>query len=95
LRAVDLQLEGDWRKGAEAELRAKAEHERNAREARRAQAESEAAERRALGAASNQAKMIETHRGAFRSERDAAHERADEEAATEQWTASRFPPRRS
>jgi hypothetical protein len=95
LRAGDLQLAGDWRKGAEAELNAKAELEQRARDLRVAQAESEAAERRALGTASNQAKMIDTHRGAFRAERDAARERSAEEAATEQWTASRFPSRRS
>ncbi|MES1177395.1 MAG: hypothetical protein ABUL62_23945 [Myxococcales bacterium] len=95
LRAADLQLGGDWRKGAEAQVRAMAEQEQKAREARAAQAATEAAERRALGAASNQAKMIDTHRGAFRAERDAARERVDEEAATEQWTASRFPPRRT
>jgi len=95
LRAADLQLGGDWQKGAEAEVRAKAEHEQRAREARLARVESEAAERRALGDVSNQAKMIDTHRGAFRAERDAARERSDEEVATEQWTASRFPPRRS
>jgi hypothetical protein len=95
LRAGDLQTAGDWQKGATAELLAKAESERQAREARVAQAASEAAERRALGAASNQAKMIDTHRGAFRAELEAARERSAEEAATEQWTASRFPPRRS
>jgi hypothetical protein len=94
LRAGDLQLGGDWRKAAEAEIQVKAEHERKAREAQKAQATSEAAERRALGAVSNQAKMVDTHRGAFRAEHDAARERADEEAATEQWTARRFPPRR-
>ncbi|MET0790689.1 MAG: hypothetical protein ABW061_04150 [Polyangiaceae bacterium] len=94
-RAADLQLAGEWRKGAEAEVRAKVEQEQRAREARLAQAAAEAAERRALGHASNQAKMIETHRGVFRAEREAARERSDEEAATEQWTASRFPPRRS
>ncbi len=95
LRAADLQIAGDWRQGAEAELRAKAEREQQARAARLAQAESEAAERRALGQASSQAKMIDTHRMAFHAEREAARERSEEEAATEQWTASRFPARRS
>ncbi|MEO6600407.1 MAG: hypothetical protein ABIQ16_11075 [Polyangiaceae bacterium] len=95
LRAGDLQLAGDWRKGAEEEVRVKAELQQRARDSRVARAESEAAERRALGTASNQAKMIDTHRVTFRAQRDAARERSDEEAATEQWTASRFPPRRS
>ncbi|MEO6599478.1 MAG: hypothetical protein ABIQ16_06365 [Polyangiaceae bacterium] len=95
LRAGDLQLAGDWRKGAEAEVRVKAELGQRAREARVAQAEIEAAERRALGTASNQAKTIDTHRVMFHAERDAARERSDDEAATEQWTASHFPQRRS
>ena len=93
LRAADLQVGEAWRKGAQAEVQAKLEQEQRAREARLARAASEAAERRALAAASNQAKMIDEHRGAFRAEREAARERSDEEAATEQWTAARFPRR--
>jgi hypothetical protein len=95
LRAADLQVGGDWRTGAETGVRAKAEQEQRAREIRAARAESEALERRALGTASNQAKVLDEHRDAFRAERDSARERADEEAATEQWTARRFPLRRS
>lgn len=95
LRAQDLQLGVDWRAGAEALVRAKAEQEQRAREARIARAENEAQERRALGVASNQAKLMDEHRAAFRAERDAAHEQATEEAAAEQWTASHFVPRRS
>ena len=95
LRAGDLQVAGDWRKGAEAELQHRAERELRAREARVTQVAREADERRALGRASNQAKMIDTHRNAFRAELEAARERSDEEAATEQWTAARFPARRS
>ena len=95
LRAGDLQAVGDWRKGAEAALEAKAERERRAREARLAEVAKEAEARRTLGDVSNEAKVIDTHRESFRSEAAAARERAEEEAANEQWTASRFPPRRS
>ena len=94
LRAADLQAAGDWRKGAEAVVQAKAELEQQARETRLSEAANEAAARRALGAASNQAQMIDTHRGAFRAERAAARELREEEEAAEQWTASHFPPRR-
>ena len=93
LRAADLQVGEDWRKGAAAELQGRLEQEARAREARQARAASEAVERRALADASNQSKMIDTHRDAFRAERAAARERSDEEAAAEQWTAARFPRR--
>ena len=95
LRAGDLQVVGDWRKGADATLQAKADNEQRAREASAVEATREAAARRALGTASNEAKMIETHRATFQAELEAARERTEEEAATEQWTAARFPARRS
>lgn len=94
LRAADLQAAADWHKGAEAVVQAKAEQEQRARDARLSEAANEAAARRALGAASNQAQVIDTHRGDWRAERDAARERTEEEAAAEQWTASHFPARR-
>ncbi len=93
LRAADLQVAEDWRRGAEATMQAKREQEERARAARLARAASEAVERRALADASNRAKMIDSHRGAFRVEQAAERERADDEAANEQWTAARFPRR--
>jgi hypothetical protein len=94
VRAGDLKIVGDWQQGAAAELTATAERERRAREAHAAEAAAEATARRALAAASNDAKLIEIHRDAFRAQRAAAHELSDEEAAAEQWTASHFPSRR-
>src|SRR4051812_18497877 len=79
-RAADLELAEDWRKGAEVEVRQKVELEQRAREAHLAQAGQEAAERRALGEASTQAKLSDGHRAAFRAELEAARERAAEEA---------------
>lgn len=95
LRAADLQLAGAWQAGAEAELSTKREAEHQARAARLADSEAEAHERRALGQASNQAKLIDEHRKSRRAEHDASQDLRDEEAVTEQWTASRFPPQRS
>ena len=95
LRAGDLQLVGDWRKGADTELEAKSEREQRAREARQHEAAAEVAARRVLGSASNEAKMIDTHRQDWQAERAADRERGDDEEAAEQWTASRFPSRRS
>jgi len=95
LRAGELQVEEDWRKGAAADLREKTEHEQRARDLHVAEVAAEAEARRALGAASNEAKAIDTHRGAFRAERAATQERSDDEAAAEQWTARHFPPRRA
>ncbi|MEO8906190.1 MAG: hypothetical protein ABI488_26645 [Polyangiaceae bacterium] len=94
MRAGELRVVDDWRKGADAELRGKAEQEQRAREAHVSQAAAEVQARRDLGTASSEAKVIDTHRGSFRAERAAAEERSEEEAAAEQWTASHFPPRR-
>ncbi len=94
LRAGELQVADDWRKGALAELQDKAEQEQRARELHVAEVAAEVQARRALGAASNEAKAIDTHRGSFRAERAASQERSDEEAAAEQWTARHFPTRR-
>ncbi|MEI9947636.1 MAG: hypothetical protein WDO74_01270 [Pseudomonadota bacterium] len=95
VRAGDLEIVGDWHKGAAAELSAKAERERRAREAQALEAAAEVAARRALASASNEAKMIDAHRDAFRAQRAAAQELSEEEAAAEQWTARQFPARRS
>ena len=95
LRAGDLQAVADWQKGALAEVAAKAESERLAREAQAVEAAAELAARRALAAASSEAKIIDAHRDSFRAQRAAVQERSEEEAAAEQWTASHFPPRRS
>lgn len=95
LRASDLQALVDWQRGADAELQAKLEREQRARDAHAQQIAQEREARRVLGQTSNEAKMIDTHRSTFRSEQAATEERSAEEAATEQWTASRFPPRRS
>ena len=89
----ELQAVAEWRKGANADLLAKAEREAQAREARVGEASAEAEARRALGSVSNEAKMIDSHRTTFRARARAARERSDEEAATEQWTAQRFPRR--
>ncbi len=95
MRAGDLQAVADWQKGAAAGLAAKAERERCAREVQASEAAAEAAARGVLATASNEAKMIDTHRDAFRAQRAAAQELSEEEAAGEQWTASHFPSRRS
>ena len=95
VRAFDLQAVADWRKGAAAELAAKADRERLAREVQGAEDAAEAAARRALAAASSEAKTIDVHRDAFRAERAAAEERSEEDAVAEQWAASHFPARRS
>ena len=94
LRAADLQAAGDWRKAAEAVVQVKAEQEQRTRDVRMNEAVNEAAARRALGAASNRAQVIDTHRGDWRAEREAARDRAEEEEAAEQWSASHFPARR-
>ena len=95
VRAGDLAVIADWQSGAARELAAKAEHEQRAREAQAKAAAAEVAARRALSSASNEAKMIDTHRDTFRAERAAEQERSEEEAANEQWTASHFSQRRS
>lgn len=94
VRAGELELVGDWRKGADAQLKLKAERERQAREVRVTEVAAEAQARRELGAVSNQAKIIDTHRTDWHAERNAARERSEEEAAAETWTASHFPARR-
>ena len=94
LRAGDLQVVADWRKGAAAELRNQTEIEQAAREARVREAAAELEARQALGSASSQAQMIDSHRSSFRSAQAARADRTDEEAAQEQWTARHFPPRR-
>ena len=93
VRAGDLARVDDWRKGAEAELQAKADGELRASEALRTEVAAETVARRALGSASSDAKMIDAHRVDWRAEREAAQERSEEEAAVEQWTAKRYPPR--
>jgi len=95
LRAVDLQAAGAWRQSAEAEVQARTDQEQQAREARVTSVAAEGAERRALGNFSNQAKLIDAHRSAFRAELEATREATAEEAAAEQWTARHFPARRS
>jgi len=94
VRAGDLNIVADWQKAAAVELADKALRERLAQEAQAAASAAEAAARRALAAASNDAKMIDTHRDAFRAQRAQAQELSEEEAATEQWTASHFVSRR-
>lgn len=94
LRAGDLQAALDWQQGVEAELRSKSERELAARSVRLSRADAEALARRELGQAGSDAKLIDSHRSSFRAARAAELERAEEEASTEQWTASHFPPRR-
>ena len=94
LRARDLEAVADWQKGAAVELAAKAEQERRARETQATEAAAEAAARRALAIASNEAKMIDSHRDSFRAQRAALQALSEEEAACEQWSASHFPSRR-
>jgi predicted ribonuclease toxin of YeeF-YezG toxin-antitoxin module len=93
VRVGDLAQVGAWRIGADAQLRAKAAHEQRAAEAVRTEAAAEVAARRALGIASSEAELIDTHRVEWRAEREALRERAEEEASVEQWTAKRYPPR--
>jgi hypothetical protein len=93
VRAGDLAQVGAWRKGADAELQARAAREQRAGEAVRSEAAAETVARRALGVASSEAELIDTHRVEWRAEREAARERAEEEASVEQWTAKRYPPR--
>lgn len=94
VRAGDLNIVADWQKSAAVELAAKVERERRAQEAQASASDAEAAARRALATASNDAKMIDAHRDAFRAQRAQAQELSEEEAATEQWTASHFSSRR-
>jgi hypothetical protein len=93
VRAGELAQVGDWRKGADADLLAKAEREARASEAVRTEIAAETSARRALGVASSKAELIDAHRVDWRAERNAAQERSEEEAAVEQWTAKRYPPR--
>ena len=95
VRAFDLKIVADWQKGAAVELAAKTERERLARETQASEAAAEAAARRALASASNEVKMMDTHRDAFRAQRAKAEELCEEEAAAEQWTGNHFPVRRS
>ncbi len=94
VRAGELATVGDWRKGADAELKLRAEREERAREARASEVIAETQARQKLGAVSNEAKIIDTHRGDWQAERNAARERSEEEAVLEQWTAANYPPRR-
>jgi hypothetical protein len=93
VRAGELAQAADWHKGAMADVLAKLDRELRAREAVGLEAAAEAASRRALGVASQDAKLIDTHQGEWRALAQAAEERSEEEAATEQWTARRYPPR--
>jgi len=95
VRAGELSVVACWQAGAATELALKAEQERRAREAQATTAAAEVEARRALSTASNEAKMIDTHRDNFRAQRAAEQERSEEETANEQWTASHFSPRRS
>jgi len=95
VRVGDLEVVAEWRKGAAAELSEKAEQERRARAAHATAAAAEVVARRALASANNEAKMIDAHRNRFRAERSAQQELAEEEAASEQWTASHFAARRT
>lgn len=92
VRAGELSFVADWRKGADAELKVRQERELRAREKRIGHVVAETEARRDLGAASNDAKMIDTHRADWQAERAAARDLSDEEAATEQWTAGHYPP---
>jgi hypothetical protein len=94
VRAGELSVVACWQSGATTELAVKAEQERRAREAQATAAAAEVEARRALSAASNEAKMIDTHRNTFRTLRAAEQERSEEEVANEQWTASHFSLRR-
>ena len=94
-RAGELQAMHDWRRAADAELRLTAEREQHAAALHRGEVEAEGRARVELGAVSNEAKIIDQHRSDFRTERAAALERSEEEAAAEQWTASHYPARRS
>jgi hypothetical protein len=93
VRAGDLARAGDWRKGADTALQAHAARERHASDAVHSEVAAEGLARRALGVASNQADSIDVHRLEWSREREAARERGEEEAALEQWTAKRYPPR--
>jgi hypothetical protein len=93
LCAGELAQVGDWRKGAELELRVQLERELRATEALHTEVVAETVARRALGVASSEARLIDAHRVDWRAEREAAQERTEEEAALEQWTAKRYPPR--
>ena len=93
VRAGDLARVGEWRMGADAELRAKTEREARASEALRTEVAAETVARRMLGVASSEAELIDAHRVEWRAEHEAAQERSEEEAAVEQWTAKRHPPR--
>ena len=93
VRAGDLAQLGDWQRGAEVELRARAEREQLAGAALRTELAAEVVARRALGAASTEAKLIDAHHVDWRAERATAQELADEEAAVEQWTAKSRPSR--
>lgn len=90
MRVADLLMSADFRAGAEAELALKAEREASAHNKHVAQLAAEAAARRALGVASNEAKLIDEHRSTFQREQAALGERIDEEAAAEQWSAAHF-----
>lgn len=95
VRVGDLAIVAGWQHGAALELAAKAEQERRAGEARATATAAELEARRALSTASNEAKVIDTHRDNFRAQCVAEQERSEEEAASEQWTASHFSSRRS
>jgi hypothetical protein len=92
-RVGDLALLGDWRKGAALELQAQVEREQHASEALRSEIAAETVARRTLGVASSEAELIDEHRVEWRAEQEAAREHSEEEAAVEQWTAKRYPPR--
>jgi len=95
VRAGELSMVAGWQAGAARELALKAEQELRAREAQANAAAAEVEARRALSTASNEAKIIETHRDTFQAQRAAEQERSEEEIANEQWTASHFSQRRS
>ena len=93
VRVGDLARVGEWERGARAEVASRAAREAHASEAHRTEVAAELVARRALAVASSKADVIDAHRGEWQRERIAAEEQAAEEAAVEQWTAKRYPPR--
>jgi hypothetical protein len=95
VRAGDLNVVADWQMGATADLAAKAERERHAREVHASEVAAETRARRDLASAKNDAQLIDAHRNAFRVQRANAEQLTEEEEAGEQWTARHFSARRS
>ena len=92
-RAGELARAGDWRKGADADLEANAAREQLASETLRTELAAETVARRALGVASREAELVDAHGERWRTAPEASRERAEEEAAAEQWAAQRHRSR--